>query len=188
VSAAIVVHPNPLASIGVSNSNLQSDNPVASFQNNSINQSQSTWNFGDGTVLTDNALDILHTYPSEDGNYTISLSVITEFGCSDSTTIGIQVSGDPIYYVPNTFTPDGDQFNNIFKPIFTSGFDPTGYNLSVYNRWGELLFESLSHEEGWPGYYGGLKVPPGVYTYTITFFDKKENRLRVLEGHVNLLR
>jgi gliding motility-associated-like protein len=188
VSAAIVVHPNPFASIGVSNSNLQSDNPVASFQNNSINQSQSTWNFGDGTVLTDNALDILHTYPSEDGNYTISLSVITEFGCSDSTTIGIQVSGDPIYYVPNTFTPDGDQFNNIFKPIFTSGFDPTGYNLSVYNRWGELLFESLSHEEGWPGYYGGLKVPPGVYTYTITFFDKKENRLRVLEGHVNLLR
>ncbi|MFM1810142.1 MAG: hypothetical protein RLZZ382_1367, partial [Bacteroidota bacterium] len=188
VSAEIIVHPNPLASIGVSNGNLQSDNPVASFQNNSINQSHSTWNFGDGTVLTDNAMDILHTYPSEDGNYTVSLSVINEFGCSDSTTIGIQVSGDPIYYVPNTFTPDGDQFNNVFKPIFTSGFDPTGYNLSIYNRWGELLFESLSHEEGWPGYYGGLKVPTGVYTYTITFFDKKENRLRVLEGHVNLLR
>jgi len=184
----IIVHPNPLASIGVSNGNLQSDNPVATFQNNSINQTNSTWNFGDGTFISDNSVDIVHTFPYEDGNYTASLTVSTEFGCTDSTTIGIQVSGDPIYYVPNTFTPDGDQFNNVFNPIFTTGFDPTAYNLSIYNRWGELLFESLSHEEGWPGYYGGLKVPAGTYTYTITYFDKKENRLKLLEGHINLIR
>lgn len=187
-SVDIIVHPNPMASIGVTNGNLQSDNPGGTFQNNSIGQVNSTWNFGDGTFISDNSVDVVHTFPYEDGNYTVSLTVSTEFGCTDSTTIGIQVSGDPIYYVPNTFTPDGDQFNNVFNPIFTTGFDPTAYNLSIYNRWGELLFESLSHEEGWPGYYGGLKVPAGTYTYTITYFDKKENRLKVLEGHVNLIR
>lgn len=188
ITSDVIVHPNPLAVIGVSNGNLQSDNPVANFQNNSINQTQSIWNFGDGTFITDNSMDVIHSYPSEDGNYVVSLTVTSQFGCSDSTTIGIQVSGDPIYFVANTFTPDGDQFNNVFKPIFTSGFDPTAYKLSIYNRWGELLFESLSHEEGWPGYYGGLKAPTGTYTYTISFFDKKENRLKVLEGHVNLVR
>lgn len=186
LSADIIVHPNPLASISIVNSNLQSDNPLAVLMNNSQNQSNSIWNFGDGTIVNDNNQDIQHMYAMEDGNYTVSLTVSTDFGCLDSTQIGISVSGDPIFYVPNTFTPDGDEHNNVFKPIFTSGFDPTAYKLEIYNRWGELLFESLSHEEGWPGYYGGLKVAPGVYTYLITYFDKKENRLKVLEGHLNL--
>lgn len=187
-SVDIIVHPNPLASIESNSLNLLSDNPTAIFQNNSINNFSSTWNFGDGTFISDNSNNVTHTFPYEDANYTVTLMVSSEFGCNDFTTISIQVSGDPIYYIPNTFTPDGDQFNNVFKPIFTTGFDPTAFNLSIYNRWGELLFESLSHEEGWPGYYAGLKAPSGTYTYIIQYFDKKENRLKVLEGHVNLIR
>jgi gliding motility-associated-like protein len=187
IQANVVVHPNPLASIGVTNGNLQSDNPVATFLNNSINQVNSTWNFGDGTTITDNGQEVLHTFPMEDGSYTVSLVVASDYGCLDSATIGIQVSGDPIYYVPNTFTPDGDEHNNVFQPIFTSGYDPTDFRLLIYDRWGEIIFESLSPEEGWPGYYGGLKVPAGTYSYTIMYFDKKENRLKEFQGHVNVI-
>ena len=123
----------------------------------------------------------------EDGNYTVTLTVSTPFGCTDETSIGVQVSGDPIYYVPNTFTPDGDEHNNVFQPVFTSGFDPSAFRMVIYNRWGELLFESLSHEESWTGYYGGMKVPAGIYTFSITYFDKKENRLIEFSGHVNVV-
>jgi gliding motility-associated-like protein len=105
----------------------------------------------------------------------------------DSTEISIQISGDPIYYVPNTFTPDGDEHNNVFLPIFTTGFDPTSYSLALYNRWGECVFESYSTEKGWDGYYGGMKAELGTYSYVIQFFDKKATKKRQLMGHVNLI-
>ena len=186
-SVDIIVHPNPLASIVVTNGNLQSDDPTAYFMNNSSNYSQAIWDFGDGNTLNSSNEDINHSYPMEDGNYTVTLTVSTPFGCTDETSIGVQVSGDPIYYVPNTFTPDGDEHNNVFQPVFTSGFDPSAFRMVIYNRWGELLFESLSHEEGWTGYYGGMKVPAGIYTFSITYFDKKENRLIEFSGHVNVV-
>lgn len=183
----IVVYPNPLASISVVNSNLQSDDPTAYFVNNSNNYTQAFWNFGDGTTLNENAQNITHLYPLEDGNYTVTLIVSSAFGCLAETTVGIQVSGDPIFFVPNTFTPDDNEFNNIFQPVFTSGFDPSAFRMVIYNRWGELLFESLSHLEGWTGQYGGAKVPTGTYTYWIIYFDKKENRLKEFTGHVNVI-
>ena len=97
------------------------------------------------------------------------------------------ISGDPIYYVPNTFTPDGDEHNNVFLPIFTTGFDPTSYHLALYNRWGECVFESYSTDQGWDGYYGGMKAELGTYSYVIQFFDKKATKKRQLLGHVNLI-
>lgn len=187
VVSNVVVYPNPIASISIVNSNLQSDDPTANFMNNSSNYSQAIWNFGDGNTLNSSNQDISHTYPLEDGNYTVTLTVTSQFGCMDETSIGVQVSGDPIFYVPNTFTPDGDEHNNVFQPIFTSGFDPTAFRMVIYNRWGELLFESLSNEEGWTGHYGGIMVPAGIYTFSITYFDKKENRLIQFQGHVNVI-
>jgi gliding motility-associated-like protein len=188
VISDIVVHPNPIASISVANSNLQSDDPTGTFMNNSSNFNQAVWNFGDGTFLNSNLVDVQHTFPMEDGVYSVSLTVTSLFGCTDSTSIAIEVSGDPIYYVPNTFTPDGNEYNHIFQPIFTSGFDPTDYELLIYNRWGELVFESLSPYDGWAGYYAGVAAPIGTYSYTITYFNKKEGRLKVLTGHLNLIR
>ncbi len=187
-TADIIVHTNPLAGFSVSNGNLPSDNPIASFVNNSSNFNNAVWDFGDGTVLNDNNMNVLHAFPYEDGHYLVTLTVSTEFGCTDSTTLVIQVSGDPIFYVPNTFTPDGDEHNNTFQPVFTTGFDPTSFRMVIYNRWGELIFESLSYCDGWTGYFNGLKADVGTYNYQITYFDKKENCLKVLEGHVNLIR
>lgn len=187
VVSNIFVYPNPLASISIVNSNLQSDEPTAHFMNNSSNFSQAIWNFGDGTTLNSSNEDINHTYPMEDGNYTVTLTVSTPFGCTDETSIGVQVSGDPIFFVPNTFTPDGNEYNNVFQPVFTSGFDPTQFRMIIYNRWGETLFESLSHAEGWTGYVNSVKVPSGIYTYSIVYFDTKENRLKEFLGHINVI-
>ena len=183
----VIVHPNPLALLDALSLNLLSDSPFATFYNNSINAFSSAWYFGDGTSSNDNSSEVTHAYPYEDGNYTIILSVSSDFGCLDSTEISIQISGDPIYYVPNTFTPDGDEHNNVFLPIFTTGFDPASYHLVLYNRWGECVFESFSTQQGWNGYYGGIKVEQGTYSYLIQFFDKKANKIIQLNGHVNVI-
>jgi gliding motility-associated-like protein len=183
----VIVHPNPLALLDALSLNLLSDSPFATFYNNSINAFSSAWYFGDGTSSNDNSSEVTHVYPYEDGNYTIILSVSSDFGCLDSTEISIQISGDPIYYVPNTFTPDGDEHNNVFLPIFTTGFDPASYHLVLYNRWGECVFESYSTDKGWDGYYGGIKVEQGSYSYLIQFFDKKANKIIQLNGHVNVI-
>jgi gliding motility-associated-like protein len=187
VQVGVIVYPNPVAIADALSNNLLSDSPFATLYNNSINSSSAVWYFGDGTSSNDNSYEITHTYPYEDGNYTIILSVSSDFGCLDSSEISIQISGDPIYYVPNTFTPDGDEHNNVFLPIFTTGFDPSSYQLLLYNRWGECVFESYSADKGWDGYYGGIKVEQGAYSYLIQFFDKKASKIMQLNGHVNVI-
>ncbi|MDQ3191490.1 MAG: gliding motility-associated C-terminal domain-containing protein [Bacteroidota bacterium] len=72
----------------------------------------------------------------------------------------------PFMYVPNAFTPQGN--NPIFKPVF-SFVEPTTYNFSIYNRWGEKFFETTSPQEGWDGFTNSGMAPTGAYIYKISY-------------------
>ncbi|NCU77454.1 MAG: hypothetical protein EBV59_11065, partial [Synechococcaceae bacterium WB7_1C_051] len=137
------------------------------FTNTSIGGVTYIWNFGDGEFSTE--FSPTHFFLGTQSGAEITLTASTAFGCSDSTklSIGAQVGG--LYYIPNAFTPDGDPFNPQFKPLFPVGFDIYNYNMLIYNRWGEVVFETNNVEVGWDGSYGteGLDAPPGVYTYYI---------------------
>jgi len=93
-------------------------------------------------------------------------------------------------YIPNTFTPDGDELNNVWTPVFTAGYNPYDYHASIYNRWGERIWESYQPNAGWDGSYkgGGYLVPDGVYVYTITFGNIKTAKKKTLQGHVLIVR
>ena len=96
-----------------------------------------------------------------------------------------------ILYVPNTFTPDFDDYNQFFTPVLSSGFDPQDYNLYIYNRWGELIFESHNHLIGWDGTYGeGLNTPcqDGTYTWKLVIGEEDKPTRLTFHGHVNLIR
>jgi len=184
----VIVHPNPLALLDALSLNLLSDSPFATFYNNSINAFSSAWYFGDGTSSNDNSSEVTHAYPYEDGNYTIILSVSSDFGCLDSTEISIQISGDPIYYVPNTFTPDGDEHNHVFQPIFSGEVDPASYGFWIYNRWGELIFESHDIHAYWDGNYGDCKAQVGVYSFILSYSASASPDLKTFTGSVSLLK
>ncbi len=114
-----------------------------------------------------------------DGYDTVLVSVITD--CNPDIDI--------IFWVPNTFTPDGDQYNQTFKPFFYSGFDPFGYDFFIYNRWGELIWESHDLSVGWDGsYHEGVKVADGTYTWKIRFKLINNDEKRTVVGHVNVIR
>ncbi|MEN9303728.1 MAG: hypothetical protein RL264_2157 [Bacteroidota bacterium] len=116
-------------------------------------------------------------------------------GCKNIDTILVNVitdcitTTDVVFWVPNTFTPDGDQFNQTFKPIFYEGFDPYGYDFYMYNRWGELIWESHDVNFGWDGsYYKGNKCPDGIYTWKIRFKLQNNDEKRTVVGHCTLIR
>jgi gliding motility-associated-like protein len=90
--------------------------------------------------------------------------------------------------VPNSFTPDASGNNNDFKPIFTSGFNKYQYEFLIFNRWGEVIFQSNDPETGWDGKYGDRPVQQAAYIWTITYEDTFEDIQKSISGHVTLLR
>ncbi|MFM6935824.1 MAG: lectin-like domain-containing protein [Flavobacteriales bacterium] len=187
-TTVVTVHPNPIALIGADPYLLTSDSPDVTFTNLSTGQAISTWDFGDGTMMQETNTTFDYHYLFEEADYLVKLVVESQYGCLDSTTQMIQVKGDVMYYVPNAFTPDGDEHNNMFSPIFTSGFVPGTYQFDVYNRWGEIIFSSQNPEIGWDGYYNFVKCQEGMYAYQIRFTVSNTNEPKVISGHVNLLK
>ncbi len=183
----IHVQPNPVASFSTQGSEFDILNTEVQFQNQSSNADNYIWNFGDGSP---NSFDTnpSHTYSEEDGSYTVTLIANSTSGCSDTTILIIDIQDVLIYFIPNTFTPDGDEFNNIFKPIFTAGYDPFDYSLIIFNRWGEVIFESYDTNYGWDGTFHGKFAQNGVYTWKIEFKETMTDKRHKITGHVNLIR
>ncbi|PHR45410.1 MAG: hypothetical protein COA32_13275 [Fluviicola sp.] len=130
-------------------------------------------------------------YPDEPESYEVELVALTDEGCSDTARTVITILDRIIFYVPNTFTPDNDNFNEMFQPVFYSGFDPQDYNLLIFNRWGEVVFESNDASIGWDGTYGVDNtniVKDGTYVWKIEFKETMSDKRHVHTGHVNVLK
>lgn len=85
-------------------------------------------------------------------------------------------------YVPNAFTPNDDELNQTFKPSISTSVEPKNYSLKIYNRWGQLLFESLDYIIGWDGTFDTKMVKSEVYTWKLEF-DIDEDHFEKT-GHV----
>ena len=126
-----------------------------------------------------------HTYFSDGMHYPTQI-VFNQFGCSDTTFRSITI--EPfVVYVPNTFTPDGNEHNNDFYPKM--GLEPVEWDMKIFNRWGELVFESRDTQVGWDGTYaGGGMSQVGIYIWVIRFKDDDNDQKYEFTGHLNLQR
>jgi gliding motility-associated-like protein len=128
---------------------------------------------------------------SEFGTFIVTATLTTPEGCISptvSTTITIQECPNTLIYIPNTFTPDGNEHNQTWAPVFTSGFDPMEFRLTVFNRWGDIVWESRNHTAEWDGTYNNKKCQDGVYTYKVWFGDPKTDGRYNLYGHFTIIR
>ena len=144
------------------------------------------WYFQNDTILLNAPL---FTWQTE-GIYTLT-AVHVSNGCvsePEQTTISIANCPETIYYMPNSFTPDGDEFNQTWKPVFTAGFDAYDFQLEIYNRWGELIWESRDATVGWDGTYNGRYVSEGIYTWKLTFGDAVNDARYNDYGHITIIR
>lgn len=156
------------------------------FYNSSLNATSYKWFFGNGNSST--SMNPIYAYPAEAGAYNVRLIAINRFlSCSDTVQQTIVFPEAMIYYVPNTFTPNGDELNNVFQPVFSEGVSDDNYTLYIFNRWGELLFESHNKDVGWDGTFGSKICMPGTYIWKLEFRDKLTLKRNTHTGHVNLL-
>jgi gliding motility-associated-like protein len=183
----ICVDPLPVADFISDLSVAYSDDPSVQFTNQSILNDINQWYFDDET--NSGEVNPMHQFPiGQVGNYNVQLIVTSSEGCKDTTYRIIRVQDQLLLYVPNAFTPDDDEFNNVFMPIISAGIDKLTYQFSIFDRWGHLVFQSHNLDIGWDGTYNQNNVEPGAYAWKIEFKDEKTDEKKVFMGHVSLLR
>ncbi len=176
----------PKASFTYTPTELNLLNTVVNFTNHSSNATSYKWNFEDGTKLS-SALNPVHEFPGTPNIYFVKLTAFNN-NCSDDTIVPITIIETPIIYVPNSFTPNGDEVNNTFFPVIAGGIANENYTLFIFNRWGELLFESHNKDYGWDGTYGNKMCMPDTYIWKIEYRENAGNKLKkYMVGHVNLI-
>jgi gliding motility-associated-like protein len=128
------------------------------------------------------------TYPiGEVGLYPITLIVTSNFGCMDSVTYQMNVVQDVIMYAPNTFTPDGDEHNQDWK-FAIQGIDVYSFNLIIFNRWGEIIWETNDVNSAWDATYNGEKIQSGAYFWKASAKDILNDSKHEFSGTINVLR
>ena len=133
-----------------------------------------------------NPVAVFSASPSE-GNYRYKVVVSNPTGCMDSAYVQVKVfSSLPEIYVPTAFTPNGDGSNDYFQMV-AAGIKSVDV-FRVYNRWGQLVYESpVAHSFGWDGYYGGKPQPQDTYVWMVKATDYT-GRIFVKKGTVILIR
>ncbi len=123
------------------------------------------WDFGD--YSTSEVESPYHTYGSV-GTFDVMLLITNDYGCRDSIIKHVIVIDYITLYIPNCFTPNGDGVNDRFRVY---GQNICDYELFLYNRWGEMIYHSVSMDDQWDGTYKGAEVPEGVYNWTINYAE-----------------
>jgi large repetitive protein len=183
----VCVVPDPIANFNWTPVPPSTINSTVHFYDNSIDAMTYHWDFGTfGTSILENP--VINYGDINAGSYQVCLTVASPEGCRDSICKPIVFIEEFLIFVPNTFTPDGDEFNNVFKPVVPLGMALDDYTLLIFNRWGEILFESHDVDFGWDGTYHGETVKEGTYIWTIVARGATDKKSRKFEGHVNLLK
>lgn len=120
--------------------------------------------------------------PIETTIYT--LTIVDDAGCSASDALTVSVTS-PLLLVPTAFSPNGDGTNDRFRAL-NNNIDK--YNLQVYNRWGEKVFETNVPNEGWDGVFKGVEQELGVYTWTCQYQLKGQTKKTLAKGNVTLMK
>ncbi len=163
--------------------------PTVNFTDNSIGASLWNWNFNDSSAdNSDNTSSIQnpsHTY-SEVGTYCITLAAGNAYGCYDSTQVCLDVENEFAFYIPNSFSPDGDNINDEFYGV---GINIQEFNMQIYDRWGNLVFYSDDIEKHWDAKINGSeeRVQADVYVYIIKIKDNKKKVHKYL-GDITIMK
>lgn len=141
------------------------------------------WDFTNAGIYTSTQQHPNFNYTAA-GEYYAALVVTSDHGCRDTVMKRITVGEDFGIWIPNTFTPDGSGVNDTFQP---KGYGIVKYEISIYDRWGENLYQGNDFGQGWDGVYKNQLCKTDVYIYRIQITNVYGKSLEYV-GHVNLIR
>jgi gliding motility-associated-like protein len=160
----VIVDPLPIPEFQAAPKDCPSS-PSVYFYNESQFGSTYRWEFGDGGFSDEQSPTHYYHFG---GDYTIRLVAISPFGCVDSISKDIHVEQDFRIWYPNAFTPNEDDLNENFYPIYISASE---IDFAVFNRWGKEVFRSRELSKGWNGRFEGAPAPEGAYVFTVKATD-----------------
>ena len=184
----IYVEANPVAAFTLNPNLFINNSETVQFSNSSSGAVNYIWDFGDLSNSTE--INPSNYYSNIQGGVLVTLTAFSTLDCSDQITYVINYKEQSIFYIPNSFTPDQDEFNQTWGPVFTQGFDPYNFDLYIFNRWGEIIWESHDASKKWDGTFGskGWECPDGVYTWKISYKPKDTDEKINLTGSIHLIR
>ena len=180
ISFTIVVSPIPTASFTY-NPNPPQENIITNFVNQSTGATKYLWNFADGDTSID--VNPQHLFDAT-STFNVCLKASNDAGCSDDTCINVKALIKPLVDVPKAFTPGRFGVNSTIR---VEGFGIAQMRWSIYNRWGQKVYETNNRKSSWDGTFNGKLQPMDVYAYTldVTFSDGTKARKT---GDITLLR
>ena len=143
----------------VPGTSLQLGNVFGPFNIDSIKSY--AWSPGTGMSCIDCPSPIVSPYANQT---TYTLTITYNQGCTVSASVLISTNGVPPLYIPNAFTPNGDGTNDVW---YVYGTGIKDIKATIFNRWGEKVFESDNQSDGWDGTFKGELQPPSVYIYLV---------------------
>jgi gliding motility-associated-like protein len=182
-STNISVFPIPTAAFSYAPQPPEPNRPIT-FNNNSTGATHYKWVFGDGdTTITASSDTVAHQY-EQTGSFNACLIAFNQFDCPDTICMPVMTVVNPVLAVPNAFTPGRFGQNSIVK---VQGFGISAMTFRIYNRWGQLVFETNDPSQGWDGNFLGKAAPMDVYAYTLEaqFFDGTKTTRK---GDITLIR
>ena len=183
VEDAICVLPSPVATFSFIPSNPTLDSALVSFSNKSANADAYQWNIEN--LFFSSEKDLRYQFPPIAGTYRICLVASNNYGCSDTSCKMIAFTyGPTTLIVPSAFTPNGDGINDLFKVY---GKWMQSISLKIFNRWGNVVFETTDWNEGWDGNFKGRKETEGVYVFFVDALFLDGNHVK-RQGNLTLLR
>ena len=187
---SVNVHPNPVAAFVLNPPTVDIIDPRVDFTDNSMGATSWDYNFGEpnsGSSNTSSLQNPDHGY-LDTGVYIISLAVENSFGCTDTAWNSVSVYASGQLYYPNAFTPNNDGLNDVY---FVKGryFDWATFEMYVYNRWGDVVFQSNDVNKGWNGrvHNSGAQCPVDVYSLVIRVRGG-DGKLRRYNGSITIVR
>ena len=175
----VTIFGNPKANFRYSPYTISTLNPEINFVNTSINGTPYLWNFGDSIHSVIESPSHIYDKP---GIYDVMLIIKDVNECMDSITKKITMYYDFVLYVPNTFTPNDDGDNDLFGPQGLRMDKYDSYAFFVFNRWGEIIFETTDINDWWDG----ADYQDGTYSWAIVITDEL-GKVRKKIGEVRLI-
>ena len=178
------IFPSPKADFLLSTDSITICDPEVIFYDLSQDATKLVYFFGDSVYRSFDA-NPTYYYTSSGVKYPYQI-VENAYGCKDTMRQMIYVEPFTIF-IPNSFTSDGDGLNEFFEAIPT--LPVNSWNFMIFDRWGELIFQSSDPNDTWDGTYKGQKVQIGTYTYILETISCEDlNAEKLIKGHVNVLR
>lgn len=185
----VTVIANPTANFNMS------ANPTTIFETtvgmqNSSSSGVVSWEWYSPNSIPTNSTLVNPTFNFPIGvisQYPIQLIVTTPEGCKDTVEHILTVNSDIMFFAPNSFTPNGDEYNNTWS-FSVLGVDEYNFELLIFNRWGEIVWETRDIHSEWDGSYKGVTIPTGQVTWVARVKDVYTDEKREFTGSINILR